>query len=307
MSMLIKQCRRIARQMLDSQQACRRHWMCRWRRRRITNMLARNREHRFYDDEMLFERLQMRYRGQGEYGYDAFASFTRGAERTGRLIERVGFQEPGRKILDVGCGDGMMGVVLEAYGHHVTLSDVEDWRDPRSKGIPFVGTSAERLDATADHGPFDLVCSYNAFEHFEDPAVVLGHAVAMLKPGGFFYAEFGPLYAGAWGLHAYRSLHMPYPQFLFSPAFIDDKLRAIGIRDLGKDCDVLQPMNQWRLKQFSRIWRESGCEIDHYETGIDERFLDLILRYRHAFAGLDLTYEDLTTKHIAVTLKKPAV
>lgn len=40
--------------------------------------------------------------------------------------------------LDLGAGDGMLGVLLDTFGHEMTLSDFEDWRMDAAKSLPFV-------------------------------------------------------------------------------------------------------------------------------------------------------------------------
>ena len=62
---------------------------------------------------------------------------------------------------------------------------------------------------------FDFVFSYDAFEHFASPENVLLEAIRVVRKRGYIYLEFGPLYYSPYGEHAYRSITVPYCQFLF--------------------------------------------------------------------------------------------
>lgn len=251
-----------------------------------------------------FDKLQSEHPIRPEYGYDPVSTWKRAAERVTGLVSLDGMGNPGRRVLEVACGDGMAGFMLKGYGHEVQLTDLEDWREPRAKEIPFEPCDLGVCLPFADDR-FDLVVSYNAFEHFPDPALALKEIVRTCRPVGLMYFEFGPLYASPWGLHAYRSLRMPYPQFLFPREFVLEKLREIGMRDLGRERTELQPMNEWRVGQFETLWESSGCEIISRREYRDDSHLDLVLRYPQCFRGRCLSVDDLCVQALFVCLRKP--
>jgi hypothetical protein len=98
---------------------------------------------------------------------------------------------------------------------------------------------------------------------------------------------------------------MPYPQFLFSEAFIQRKLQQLGIWDLGKKRENLQPLNRWRLAQFEALWSDSMCEVmESRYFRASPQHTDLVLRYPESFRGLGLEYEDVTIQSLRVLLRK---
>ena len=272
---------------------------------RISAILQLNRRPDTHRAEGDFTVLQQRYGPRPEYGYDPVSTWKRATSRSQTLLGLDGMGIPGKRVLDIGAGDGMLVVALNAFGHRATAVDQEDWRHDGAQGVRFeLADCCKKLPF--EDGVFDLACSFNCFEHFPDPASALSDMVRGVKPGGWIYIEFNPLYASPWGLHAYRALRMPYPQFLFSEAFVQEKLREIGIWDLGKKRTELQYLNQWRLDAFDGIWNRDDCSILTRRVMVDESALDLVLDYPEAFCGRDLTFKDVTVGGITIGLKRNA-
>lgn len=254
--------------------------------------------------EFCFSELQATYPPRPEYGYDRLSTWKRGVDRCFELTKLSNMVELTLRILEVGCGDGMLGVALQTFGHNIVLSDLEDWRDPRARGLKFVAADCCAHLPFPDN-VFDLVCSYNSFEHLPDPASTLRQMVRIVLPGGLIHLEFGPIYTGPWGLHAYRTLRMPYPQYLFSDSFIQRKLSELGIWDLGRKRSELQHLNKWTVADFYESWRQSECTVVNLRVARDESEIALVWKFPEAFRGRGLTLEDITAKHITVTLRKP--
>lgn len=250
-----------------------------------------------------FQALSMEYHGPGQYEYDARASWLRGATRAQQLLTLCPDIVPGDQVLEVACGDGMTSKLLQCFGVQPMLTDLDDWRDTRAKDLRFVDrdlSSARDLPA----GDVGLAFSYNAFEHFPDPARALELMLGSVRVGGYLFVEFGPLYAGPWGLHAYRTLPMPFPQFLFSETFWRGRLGEKGVKDLGREMRDLQPLNAWSLKQFECLFRNAGCELCLIERMPAQNHVDLVFRYPQSFRGRGLTLEDLRTHGLRVLLRK---
>lgn len=128
------------------------------------------------------------------------AEFTRQAERIEkspeftdakvlRLIASTAFAGPGRKILDVGCGPGILSEAMAMLGAEVTGMDLTAEMIKRAKarctgmaGVTFIEGDAENLPF--EDGAFDSAAARLTIHHFTKPKTVLREIRRILKPGG---------------------------------------------------------------------------------------------------------------------------
>ncbi|MET0288116.1 MAG: methyltransferase domain-containing protein [Pseudoxanthomonas sp.] len=98
--------------------------------------------------------------------------------------------QPGERILDLGCGDGVLTAQLQARG--ATLVGVDASPDLVAAAI-VRGVDARVADghALAFNAEFDAVFSNAALHWMREPDAVLDGVRRALKPGGRFVAEFG--------------------------------------------------------------------------------------------------------------------
>lgn len=256
------------------------------------------------NSEARFEELQRAHPPRPEYGYDLKDFFARASQRVSILGEKSSriFSQRLRGI-EIGSGDGLLGKMLTDLGHEIVLNDIEDWRCPAARNTPLVLTQPDST-IPFEKNTFDFAFSFNAFEHLQDPAKTLSEILRILKPGGFCYLSFGPLYASPWGLHAYRSLRMPYPQFIFDSQYIKSKIQQIGISDLGKSRAALQYTNGWKVQDYEKLFSEPE-NISASITKIhDFSHLSAILKHRHCFSGRGLSIEDVTCTTLNIYLVK---
>jgi SAM-dependent methyltransferase len=101
------------------------------------------------------------------------------------VLERAGVKSSTR-YLDVGCGAGMAAQIAAARGAQVSgidaaeaLLQIARWRTP---GGNFRQSDLEELPFD-DHS-FDVVTGFNSFQYAGNPAVALGEAQRVTKPGG---------------------------------------------------------------------------------------------------------------------------
>lgn len=102
---------------------------------------------------------------------------------------RVGFLEPVLKrygpeeslrILDFGCGQSKVPKKLREMGHKVLGVDVTPPRHPHpdriTRNLPDLQLAPEQ---------FDVVYSFQVFEHLSEPAPIFRELIRITKPGGY--------------------------------------------------------------------------------------------------------------------------
>lgn len=98
--------------------------------------------------------------------------------------------QPGERILDLGCGDGVLSAEIAAAGADVIGIDAspEMVAAARGRRIDARCGRGETLDAVGD---FDAVFSNAALHWMEDLDAVFAGVARALRPGGRFVAEMG--------------------------------------------------------------------------------------------------------------------
>ncbi|MBB1471579.1 bifunctional 2-polyprenyl-6-hydroxyphenol methylase/3-demethylubiquinol 3-O-methyltransferase UbiG [Luteimonas sp. MC1782] len=103
---------------------------------------------------------------------------------------------PGRRVLDVGCGGGLLSEAMARIGAEVTAIDLADElvKVARLHGLESglkVDYRLQSVEALADEmpGAFDTVTCMEMLEHVPDPGAILGACARLLKPGGRLFVS----------------------------------------------------------------------------------------------------------------------
>ncbi|MEJ0096331.1 MAG: bifunctional 2-polyprenyl-6-hydroxyphenol methylase/3-demethylubiquinol 3-O-methyltransferase UbiG [Methylocella sp.] len=168
----------------------------------------------------------------------------------------------GLRVLDIGCGGGILSESLARLGAEMTAVDPA----PRNIGvasahagreglsIDYRCTTAEAL--VAEGASFDVVLAMEVVEHVRDVDGFLRHSGAMVRPGGalvaatlnrtlksFAFAIVGAEYVLRWlprGTHNWN-------QFV-TPREMAKALRAAGLQITDETGVVYNPLSdKWRL------------------------------------------------------------
>jgi ubiquinone/menaquinone biosynthesis C-methylase UbiE len=192
----------------------------------------------------------------------------------------------GKDVLDIGsgCGGRTAFYLLEGSPKSIIGLDISVLRAGVAK------TSVQRLcndtrisfmvgigeEMPFQDGSFDVILSYDVFEHVQDLTAVLKECFRILRPAGRLIALFPPYY-GPRAHHLDFVTTLPFLHHLFSPSALVDAANTIlqekpWLRDnplpppsrsyLGKE--VLPRLNGTTERDFREILRETSFQIEQF-------------------------------------------
>ena len=112
--------------------------------------------------------------------------------RTGFIIKNADVR--GKKILDVGCGGGILTESLTREGAEATGIDLAETplkiasqhAEQAGLSIEYLAKDVEDLARERPHS-YDVIACCEALEHVPDPQKIVESCVALLKPGGTLF------------------------------------------------------------------------------------------------------------------------
>jgi len=121
---------------------------------------------------------------------DRYARNARFVADLGMPVVKLLAPQPGERILDLGCGDGVLTEKLVAIGCQVLGIDgsPDQIEAARARGLAAQVMDGRRLTFASE---FDAVFSNAALHWIKEADAVIAGVWRALKPGGRFVAEFG--------------------------------------------------------------------------------------------------------------------
>ena len=184
----------------------------------------------------------------------------------------------GLRLLDIGCGGGLLAEPLARLGADVTgvdalennLKTAKTHANQSGLEIDYQHGTIEQM-VNAGEKPFDAVMNMEVIEHVVDPKAFIADCAAMVRPGGmmfcstinrtakaFAFAIVGAEYVLRWlprGTHQYAK-------------FIKPKELTAWLRDGGLTPGEVVGMN---LNPLSNTWRFSDDAKINYVTSAVRR------------------------------------
>jgi SAM-dependent methyltransferase len=248
-------------------------------------------------------RLQACYPPPPDYPYDRTALAARGSRRATELLRVLPDGGAGLiHFLELGCWDGMVSGALAGQQKAATATDRRDEgfdRRAADAGARLMAMDACALDLP--DGSFDVVFSFDAFEHVPAPAAALAEAARVVRPGGFVFLEFGPLYLSPMGLHAYRSVNVPYCQLLFSRQVLESFVADEGLRPID-----FEQVNGWSVERYRALWDSMADRLSPIRCteALTMRHLGLVARHPSCFKSKTSCFDDLVVSTITVLFRR---
>ena len=160
--------------------------------------------------------------------------------------------EAGQKVLDVGCGTGVVAVTVARKGAKVRGLDLSPVLLERARGhAGLMNVDVDFREGDAENLPygdseFDVVLSQFGHMFAPRPEVAIGEMLRVLRPGGTIAFSTWPphLYTGR--MFALVGRHVPPPEGVASPvSWGDPKIiqeRLAGkVKDLSFEMDLMAP------------------------------------------------------------------
>jgi SAM-dependent methyltransferase len=181
---------------------------------------------------------------------------------------------PELRYLDMGCGTGELTIAFARLGvRSITGVDFLPRAIERARanaqllgappGVQFV---CRDLHAWAPEEKFDVLLSFDAMEHIDQPKLFLRKMADFINPGGIAVLAFGPLFHSPFGDHMreFFTVQIPWRGVLFSEAAIL-KLRREAYRPTDRArCyrEIAGGLNQMRYAEFLSYARQAGWRFE---------------------------------------------
>jgi len=223
-----------------------------------------------------------------------------------------GLSLEGRRILDLGCGDGIFALGLASrtpvdsvVGLDLQPVDAEFLTNQAAEhGVPVdeprltFGVSQTTNLGIPDNS-VDVVIAWSVFEHASDVPALLTEIRRVLVTDGLLFIQIWPLFFSEHGSHLWPWFDEPYPHLRLEPDQFAAEVRArTGSADLAQAMlDLYASCNRLTLDELGSALIAAGFYISKVET--DQVAVHIPPELQHMQLSL------LTTAGVKVAAVKP--
>jgi SAM-dependent methyltransferase len=208
--------------------------------------------------------------------------FDEAADAILEFIAGDGIEFAGKRVADVGAGDGIidLGLALKGEPAHLVGFDIVETdiaalrayaaREGAAQTLPgnLEFRVSEEVRIPAEDASFDIVVSWSTFEHVEQPVALLNEIKRILDPHGLLMIQVWPFFHSQHGSHLWQYFPQGFVQLLQSSEEIEEAVRA----DPGPDpewagilIEQFHSCNQLTLDELQRGLYASGFAVRKVE------------------------------------------
>ncbi|AQT69630.1 putative S-adenosylmethionine-dependent methyltransferase/MSMEI_2290 [Anaerohalosphaera lusitana] len=178
------------------------------------------------------------------------------------FLEKTGLLEKPCKILEIGCGIGSVVSRLSEQGHDAEGVDISEtairYGREEYPGVKLNVQAAEKLPF-AD-GSFDLVLSFDLFEHISEIDLHIEQVKRVLRNGGYYLFETPNKYSNAL-FETISSRSLRWKRFhpsLHSPGQLKKRLEKHGF---GVSFVKISPVNDYNIIKVRRVFGGAAAKL----------------------------------------------
>lgn len=204
------------------------------------------------------------------------------ANETLEFLGGDGITVEGKRVADVGCGDGIIDLGLVHRGRPAELvgfdvNPVDEGHLLRLAGDAGVATElpeglrfavSEPRAIPAETSSFDVAVTWSAFEHVGEPISVLGEMRRILKPDGVLFLQLWPFFHSARGSHLWDWFPDDFVNLLKTEDEIVSHMRANPFQSEGWTeymIDEYRHLNRIDVDELQRSLLAAGLAVRKFE------------------------------------------
>jgi len=226
--------------------------------------------------------------------------------------------DPDLRYLDIGCGNGEVTVAMAMMGcKNVTGVDFVPRNIAEATSLASrlgVGDGVHFIVADInDWAPlekYDVLLSFDAFEHIENPRHFLAKMADLIAPGGVAVLGFGPLFHSPFGDHmsAFFRIRIPWRGVLFSEKAMLRVRREFFRPTETAECyqDIVGGLNLMRYSEFLEYVRDTGWDFNYLRPNPRLKSVPVVRHLSAALASVPVI-RDYFVFSVYAILRRPAV
>jgi SAM-dependent methyltransferase len=172
----------------------------------------------------------------------------------------------GKVVIDFGCECGDEAIDIARHGsRRVIGTDIRPEALAVARERAALAGVADRCEFTSEPAEkADVIVSFDAFEHFQDPAATLRLMRRLLADGGYIRACFGPTWYHPLGGHGFSVF--PWAHLVFTERAILKWYGEFSGDPATCFSEIRGGLNQMTIRRFEQIVAESEFRFGSFEA-----------------------------------------